>query len=58
MPTLVTGFPKGVTTLVFPCPFVVNCRSVSGDIRLTTRYNKQGSKLEVIVHQARLVLKY
>ena len=30
-------------------------RTVSGDIRLTTRYNKQGSKLEVIVHQARLV---
>lgn len=31
-------------------------RSVSGDIRLTTRYNKQGSKLEVIVHQARNLL--
>lgn len=30
-------------------------RTVSGDIRLTTRYNKQGSKFEVIVHQARSV---
>ena len=28
---------------------------MSGDIRLTTRYNKQGSKFEVIVHQARSV---
>ncbi|XP_020611586.1 extended synaptotagmin-2-like isoform X2 [Orbicella faveolata] len=31
-------------------------RTVSGDIRLTTRYNNQGSKLEVIVHQARNLL--
>ncbi|XP_027052448.1 extended synaptotagmin-2-A-like isoform X2 [Pocillopora damicornis] len=31
-------------------------RTVSGDIRLTTRYNKQGSKFEVIVHQARKLL--
>ncbi|XP_074624645.1 extended synaptotagmin-2-like isoform X1 [Acropora palmata] len=31
-------------------------RTVSGDVRLTTRYNKQGSKLEVMVHQARNLL--
>ncbi|XP_068751987.1 extended synaptotagmin-2-like [Montipora capricornis] len=31
-------------------------RTVSGDIRLTTRYNKQGSKLEVMVHEARKLL--
>lgn len=31
-------------------------RTVSGDVRLTTRYNKQGSKFEVIVHQARKLL--
>ena len=37
------------------CHFCCLNRTVSGDIRLTTRYNSQGSKLEVIVHQARLV---
>ncbi|XP_078376188.1 extended synaptotagmin-2-like isoform X2 [Oculina patagonica] len=31
-------------------------RTVSGDVQLTTRYNKQGSKVEVIVHQARNLL--
>ena len=42
----------------FPYQNSVFCflnRTVSGDIRLTMRYNSQGSKLEVIVHQARLV---